>query len=157
MILECVTVHQIVLSATPIMDFAQNVKALMTLSQMVNVVDVTLIASHVSIMLKNALHAMITMSLNQIQRLASAQLISPFTQIKKLLHVNLASITVKSVSMAFHAILAVQTMFLVPYNVFRAHSQVTLSMETAVILVLITTQTVTQKMECVQFVLTLFI
>ena len=46
------------LSATQIMDFALSVKALMTLFKMENAVDVTLIASPVSIMLKNALHVM---------------------------------------------------------------------------------------------------
>ena len=59
--LECVTVLQIVLSAMPIMDFAQSVKALMTLLKMEDAVDVTLIASPVSIMLRNAQHAMKTM------------------------------------------------------------------------------------------------
>ena len=59
--LECVTVLQIVLSAMPIMDFAQSVKAIMTLLKMEDAVDVTLIASPVSIMLRNAHHAMKTM------------------------------------------------------------------------------------------------
>ena len=73
------TAHLTVLSATPIMDFALSVKALMTLFKMEDVIDVTLIASPVSIMLRNVLHVMRIMLLNQIRRLAFAQSTSPFT------------------------------------------------------------------------------